>query len=533
MKTKLSKWILAVFMVGIWAITSNVTAQTLDLEKTYKVTSKSKRGVLAKVDFDQQTEIYTLIYITKSTDKLTRFQVYTFDKDFNFIDLKEEDIEADKAREKYSWFTFRGELYTVEGIAVEPNLMGTLILKQKRITYKYDWFLLGYYKEVELLKKVKPKSEDGRTFFYFNHTEDDKTGDVYVLCGVKDKIGSSADPFRQNKDFYVLKFNANLELEKEVNIKFDYPQHVAFNRFLPKTYADDPDNVGVDGIAYVFAPMGGQGMGKYEDPEKENYTYVRVDSKLNQTDRVSFKSFASYWKIDELIHNTATDNIFLFGPSAAGKDKYYNQSLGTTKFKAVQLLKIANHKIEYFTETDLETFVAKLKFPPSQRKSPDYEGKKFEIANYHIAGNGDFIVVGQNFKPNSKGPNFSDVLAFHFDSKGILKSQYGIDTKESNVYAKASGTPQFFIEKGDNLYWFLQEINGVYASKGKVLSYPRVGKIGLAAGTVTDFKDYGGGGDYYLDPKFPYLKTTDVNKIVFFGSDKKGKEIWFLRLKLD
>ncbi|HAN76798.1 MAG TPA: hypothetical protein DCQ31_02950, partial [Bacteroidales bacterium] len=92
---------------------------------------------------------------------------------------------------------------------------------------------------------------------------------------------------------------------------------------------------------------------------------------------------ASYWQIDEMVREVNSDDMFLFGPSAAGKDKYYNASIGQTKFKAVQLMKISNHKVEYFTETNLEEFAAKLKLPPTQKKSPDYEGKKFEIANYH------------------------------------------------------------------------------------------------------------------------------------------------------
>jgi hypothetical protein len=508
-------------------------AQVLDLEKTYKVTSKSKKGVLAKVDFDNSKSIYTLVYVTKATDKLTQFQSYTFDKDFNFIDLKEEEIEAEKAKTKYKWFSFKGEEYSVEGLSVEPNLFGTLILKQKRITYKYDWFILGYYKDVDILKKVKPRTEDGRLFYYLNHVEDDKTGEVYVLCGVKDKMAKGADPYRQFKDLWVLKYNANLDLVKEVNIRFDFPQNVAFARSLTLATEDDPDSPTVKGVSLVFAPMGGMGMSKHADPDKNNYTYVRVDDALNVVDRLSFKSYASMWKIDELIHNLATDEVYLFGPSAMGKDKYFNELAGQTKFKAVQLMKIGGHKIDYFTETDLEEFKLKLKTPPSQRKSPDYEGKKFEIANYHIATNGDFLVAGQNFELSKIGNKYNDVLTFHFDAQGKLKAQYGIDTKESNQFSKANGTPQFYIENGNNMYWFLQEIKGVYASKGKVLSYPRVGKIDMAGGIIGNLSDYGGDGDYYLDPKFPYLQTNETNKVIFFGSDKKGKEIWFLRLKLD
>ncbi|HAN78951.1 MAG TPA: hypothetical protein DCQ31_14900, partial [Bacteroidales bacterium] len=156
----------------------------------------------------------------------------------------------------------------------------------------------------------------------------------------------------------------------------------------------------------------------------------------------------------------------------------------------------------------------------------------FEIANYHTAANGDFIIVGQNFNTSKEGKKFNDVLAFHFDAKGVLKSQYGIDTKENNQYSKAAGTPQFFIEKGNDMFWFLQEIKGFTATRNKVLSYPRGGKIDLANGTVSDFTIFGGKDDYYLDPKFPYLQTTKDNTLIFFGSNKSGKEIWFMRVLL-
>ncbi|HAN76799.1 MAG TPA: hypothetical protein DCQ31_02955, partial [Bacteroidales bacterium] len=136
---------------------------------------------------------------------------------------------------------------------MEPNLFGTLILKQKRIHYKYDWFLLGYYKEVEILKKVKPKTEDGRTFFYYKHAEDDVTGDVYVLCGIKSKIKKDEDPWKAYKEYVILKFNSQLELVKESSFTFEYPQTIAFSRSIEKPNPEDPENAGVSGMAFVFA----------------------------------------------------------------------------------------------------------------------------------------------------------------------------------------------------------------------------------------------------------------------------------------
>lgn len=504
-------------------------SQTLDKENTYTITGKSKRGALGDVSFDAENGTYTLTYVTKSNDRMAKFQIYTFDKDFNFISLTEDEIEFEKARTKYKWFNFKGEEYSTLGLYVEPNLTGTLVLKKKRITYKYDWFLLGYYKQVDILEKVKPKTDDGQKYYYLGHAEDDVTGEVLILCGIKDNIGKSADPYRQYKDFVVLKYNQDVDLLGQTSFKLNFPNTVAFSRYIGNAEG------GVAGMSFVFAPMGGPGMNKVSDPDINNFTYVRVDAGPEVVDNIPFKSYAPYWKIDELIYDEGTDDVYLYGPSAMGKEKYYNQLLAETKFKAVQLLKVSDHKVAYFTETDLPEFDAKIRKPAGQKKSPSYEGKKFQIATYMIPSNGDFFVTGQNFNTSNEGNKYNDILGFHFDESGELISQYSIDTRESNKYAKAAGTEQLLIEnaKGDRVYWTHFEIVGVSAARGKMLSYPSMGYIKLEDGSISQFTAYGGDEGFYLDPTFPFLETDKGNTVVFFGSDKGGKEIWFCRVRLD
>lgn len=504
-------------------------AQTLDAENTYTISGKAKRGTLGDASFDPDSRVYSLTYVTKANDRKAKFQTYSFDYNFNFINMTEEEIEFEKAKTRYRWFKYQGELYTVEGLYVEPNFMGTLVLRQKEITYKYDWFFLGYYKDVDILKKVKPKTDDGRKYYYYSHAEDDVTGEVMILVGIKDKINKDADAYRQNKDYVVLKFNKDVELIGETSFSFDHPMTPAFSRFIQN------EEGGVGGMAFVFAPMGGQGMNKVADPNKNNYAYVRVDAQPNVVDNIRFDSPAPYWQINEMVVDYTNDDIYLFGPSAMGKDKYYNQLTSTSKFKAVQLMKVSGNALEYLTETDLPEFEAKLKKPADQKKAPAYEGKKFQIANYMIASNGDFFVSGQKFKPSKEGNQYHDIVGFHFDSKGILKSQYSVDTKESNKYSKAHGTEQFFIENADHskMYWFQNEIVGVSMARGKMLSYPSIGSVHLADGNISNFTTFGGEEGYYLDPSYPFLETDKGSTIVFFGSDRKGKEIWFARILLD
>jgi hypothetical protein len=508
---------------------NSLRSQTIDLEKTYEITGKAKRGALANVEFTADKG-YTLTYVTKSNERMAKFQIYHFDKDFNFINMEEDEQEFEKAKVKYKWFKYKGEEYSVEGVYVEPNLAGNLVLRRKQISYKYDWLFLGYYTTTKVLEKVKPKSEDGSKFFYYTHAEDDVTGDVIILTGDR----NIKEPFGFEKHFSILRFNRDLDLVKQVKFDNQYPQSLAFARTLTKENPDDPDNPLFDGMVFVFAPHGGPGMGKYENENKNAYTYVRINSDLEITDNIPFESFASYWKIDELIRDNK-DNVYLYGPSAAGKDKYYIMSTNVTKFKAVQLMKIANHKIEYFTETNLEEFAAKLKKPASQKKAPEYEGKKFEIANYYIGSNNDFFVIGQNFNTSKEGNKYTDVIGFQFDNQGKLKAQYGIDTKESNKYAKANGAPQALQQgsDGSSMYWLLLEIRGVTFFKNKPLTYPRIGRIDPVNGTISDFLDVRGpDDDYYLDAKFPYLESSEGNMITFFGSDKPGRKIWFVRIKI-
>lgn len=512
------------------------SAQSVEVEKTYELTGKSKRGALANVEYDAAKGTYTLYYVTKSTEKKAKFEIYVFDKDFNFVNMTEDEIEFEKVKTKYTWFKYKGEQYVVEGLFVEPNLTGTLVLKKKRISYSYDWLFLGYRKKVEVLEKVKPKSEDGKVYQYHTHFEDDRDGTVYILVGEKDKIGKNADYNKPFTKLHVLKFNKDIDLEGDIAIDFQYPQHIVSAKTLPHYYEDDADNASFKDFTYVFAPLGFKGFNV--DPSKTAFTYVRISNDMKVVDRINFESPSPGWKIDELVYDAAKNDVYYFGPSAEGKDKYWQEAINVKKYQAVQLMKISNHKLDYITSTNLEEFEAKLMTPPGQKKSPAYQGKKFKVINYYIASNGDFIVNGQNFVPNDKtGPQYTDVLSFHFSSKGVLKAQYGIDTKETNDIAKANGAPQDLIESGSlkSMYWFVREIDGAN-SAGRLLTYVRACTINLENGGLSEMRSFGTVNEkptYFLDPNFPYLETEKGGKVVFFGSDKKGKNIWFCRVKLD
>lgn len=515
---------------------TTVYAQKLDLEKTYEITGKSKRGYLGKVIYDESTKVYSLIYVTKSTETKIKFETYRFDKDFNFLDKKDEELEKEKASTKFGWFKYRGDKYSVESISVSGSLTGTLTLKKKRITYSYDWFNGGYNKKVELLEKIKPKSDDGNQYYYHTHMEDDITGDILVLAGLKVK----GDLTKSFKEFVLLKFNKDFDKVKETKLNFDYMQNIAFRKDILKAYEGDDENLGIGGLMVVFAPMSGQKA----NPNRKAYTFVKVNENGELVDRIEFESPASYWKMDDIVTLGEGNTVYIFGPSSEGKDKYYNECVNITKFKSIQLLKIQAGKLVYVSSANLDEIETKIKTPPTQKKAPVYEGKKFDIKGYYVGPNDEFFIYGQNFDQSDKGIKYRDVIAFHFDSKGMLKSQYGVDTKETNPTALANGAPQFMQDgsNGKDVYWILTEIDGVKETDAnsdhttkRLLLYPRVAKVGVEAGTVGDFITLGKTDKktFYLDNRFPYLPVTGENAIVFFGNDKSGKVLWFGKLKLE
>lgn len=542
-----------IFIVSaLFLLAAPGVAQELELEKTYKISRASKRGNLAGLDYDYGNKTYTLTYFTGQKRNTFKYEQYVFDNDFNLVSDNEFEEEAEKMKKKFKWFKFKGEEYVVQGNTVENNMMGTLVLRKKKITYKYQFLLGGYTRKVEVLEKVKPKTEDGNKFTRIDHREDDMNGDLFVLASVKAKASAKG-----NEDvgaIKLLKFNSELDLVKSTDIDFPYVQTLAFARTIERENPDDPEAPGVAGLVFIFAPSNIMGK-KNADPNNNNFTYVRLDDKANIVERFSFNSPASYWRIDEMLSNNG--DFYFYGPAMAGRDKYFNEGAGTrfgggeVKYKAVQLMKVSGGKMVYLTETNLEEFKAKQQFPPSQRRTPDYTGREFGIRNYVFAPNGDLIVLGQNYDKTKDGfiNQYEDVLGFHFDGNGVLRAQYGLDTKEKGVtvdynYTNGIGyytvtkitsvyaCPQnLLLGKDDDMFWLLQEVKG-QTKDGKLLTYPRMGKINMKNNTLTDLKTFGKGDGYYLDPKYPYLETDKMETVVFFGADKGGRELWFARVKL-
>lgn len=536
-------------LLALCATTLNVFAQQVELEKTYEISSKAKRGYLGGVEYDEAKQIYSLTYVTKSTAKVGKFETYKFDKDFNFIELVEEEVEFTKARTRYKWFDFGGEELTGELLTVENNLVGQLVLKKGKFIRRWDWINGGYYVDYDLTEKVKPKDPEGRKLTLVTYTTDapsDRiayyggwgwlgstvkdysaaTGDVTVVCQVQPNA-KDAKAGNVKYEYVAMRISASdLTIKKEQKFEFPTPQHVVASRVMPN-----------GDFAIVFAPLN---VGKKaSDPDPLNFSYVRIASTdCNIKERINFKSLNSYWSVADM---AITDNgdVFVYGPAnSKNNDKYYNEQIGAEKFSDFMIMKIASGKLAWVSNTNLDEFETKLQAPPSQKKAPAYKGKKFAIGGLELAPNGDLLIYGQNYKTKDDGLEYTDIVVFHFDTQGKLKSQYGLDVLETNKYAQANFSESLFTASNDNksMYWIIFEVAGMKTGgRARQLNYARIGKINLSAATVGNFTALGQakGDKYYLENSFPILPSKDGNKLTFFGSDKGGRTLWFCRVALD
>ena len=543
-------------------LTFQSPAQKLALEKTYKITGSAKRGYLDEVTYEAVTKTTKLSFVTRETTNLTgskskvKYEDYFFDNDFNFVKM-------DQKVDEYHNKKYKGDTYEVEGVSVQNNLIGTFVLRKKLVTYTWDWFFGGYKKKVKLLEKLKPKDDSGNRYTLVRKFENDQTGEVIAMVKAKGK-GANGN------EYIFLKVDKNLIFEITDKATFDDPQVIAGAYIIPNIHdvedndsgleeededdsseeSDDQGDLSTSDAGFIFAASS---AGKKSKSDAHDYTFLRVNAVGKILEKTPVKTIASVWNINQMI--TTGKSIYILGPANDGK--YYDQTIAvpafgpgpdleSMKWKLFQLCKITDGKTDFVTTTDLDEFEAKLKTPPSQKKSPSYHGKRFHFTAADIYNDGSVLIAGQNYewakRSKVRYKSYRDVVMFHFDNVGKLKSQYGVRREENNKYARLSPAGQRINDGKSTIYWTVMEMDGIRAEReGKVkivkaLLYPSVARIDPGTGNINDFVPFGlvdGKPHFYLHYGFPVLPMSDENAIVYLGVDKPGKTLWFGKIILE
>lgn len=518
-------------------------SQTIDVEKTFDVSKDAQKGFIHMIANDEAKQQLNVIYRVRAKRNQAKFISYSFDYNFNLVNQAEEIIDLEKELpSKYRPKRYKGENFEKEGLFVEPNMMGTLVLKHKVAHYNWNWFTGGYNVTTTVEGKLKAKTDDDKKLFYHYHIENNNDGTAMILVGEK---GSGKEgPLNHIMNYHFVKYDINLTKLADVTVNFETPQSLAGTWSFVDEDENQTDMVAVFATTKVPRYVGGKELwGK--DPTE--YTYVRVGYDGKLIDRITFKSPNSLWRIDEFMK--AEDNsVYIYGPSNDEQKEYYvnraEVSSDKTKWPQFQLARIANGKMDFITATTMEDFKTKLKPQPDGKKGEPYNGRRVVFNKAIVSPIGDLVLAGQNYglarngKGQIVGREYEDLVMFHFNNKGQLISEYTMNKKK----AALSPDYQFFEFSGDgkNLYWsFFDNVDSKTVREldftiEKPLGMPKMAKINLAGGTFEKYSEYGKGDNFaHYGGILNYLKFTNTNQVNYLGENKKGSSLWFARVNLD
>ncbi len=581
-----------VFLIlTLFVCTISGFAQQIDKQGTYEFKNLKKDSYLGNVEYDPASKTTTLHYVEKNSFN-TIFTSYTFDEDLNFVEetfdkyTLGEQVKDDIAaiKEQFSWFNYKGEEIEKEIVSVDQSWGGNLVIRKMKWIRTYNWTFGFYNDRFENLETMKIQGLDGdRVYLYdrFNNTE---TGEVTILVGVKPPKGETkGKKFQHARKFQLIKITPDFNAEYKDTWEFEHNMAVSFSKSLSPF--EEEEGTGIadlaqGDVAIIFSPVKAFLGKKWQSDNPEKQTMVIINAEGAVASRIDYEAPTSGWVVEDVAFSDDGKDVYFYGPA---KDKEYVNKLMPTnspltgrdelkdiKYKNFQIIKISNNKMAWINNTDLKEFKTKAVTPPSQKKSPDYEGKDFVKNIVYVTSSGELIVAGQkyNTKKVPSDPNdpespkmkvidaYKDLVMFHFDAKGNLKSQYGIRRDKNNKYSKGTLTPQYLYENedGSKLYWVYGEIQGMRKgfklgggilelagqgtlSKRKLLFYPTVAEVDLGTGKMGDFvplgADEGGKQVYFTNPEFPQLMTSDYSNLIFVGENKKGSEIWLAKMPIE
>ncbi|HMJ70650.1 MAG TPA: hypothetical protein VK508_17220 [Cyclobacteriaceae bacterium] len=517
--------------------------QTVDVEKTFDVSKDAQKGFIHLIDNDEAKQQLNVVYRVRAKRNQAKFITYTFDYQFNLVNQSEEILDMEKELPaKYRHRKFKKEYYEVEGLYVEPNMMGTLVLKRKITKFAWNWFVNNYTITTSVEGKLKAKTDDDKKLFYHAHAEDQNDGTAMILAGEKGTPKSG--PVNHMMNFHFIKYDINLTKLADVTVNFETPQALVASYQFPT----DEDEKKTDMIA-IFATTKIKnyvGGGKLWGENPAEYTYVRVSYEGKLIDRITFNSPNSIWRIDDFVM-AADKSIYFYGPSNDEKGDYFRTraeiSDDKTKWPRFQLAHVSNGKIDYISSTAMDEFKSKLKAQPDGKKGDPYSGRRVAFNDAIISPTGEVILAGQNYgldrngKGQIVGRAYEDLVMFHFDTKGTLISEYTMNKKKA-----ANGPDGQFFEfssDGKTLYWsFFDNIDTKTVKEldfvlEKPLPMPKMAKINLATGTFDKYTEYGKGDNFVHYANLNYLKFTNTNQVNYLGENKKGSTLWFCRVNLD
>lgn len=481
----------------------NSFAQLNTLEKSYDISRKARKGYLGAVETNTEKNTFDLIYILKSNNRKIITETYSYDKDLNLVNTVKDEQEVEKVREKYKWFRYRGEEYSINSIYVRSNMKGEMIFRQKTILYKWSWWRGGYAKKIRLGDKIKPVDEETRSRYMFRggYYENDNSGKLVVIAGLKE----GKDNISSYKNYQILEIDSLANIKVKGDIKFDAAYAPVFSDILEDDNPIAQDEMPRDWIV-VFGAQGGKSF-KGATGTANEFTYVRMGADGSIKEKYNFTAPVAGWRI--LGATEKNGQVYLYGPSINKDNRYLNEvfkgaivanttnedakddnatnnaggffsgglgsfgksiknmasgeafqvtqddidkRLDEMKYTNIQVAALKDGKMQFVSSPTIDEINDNVVVPAGQKKAIEFDGKRFITTGIFVTNNGDIFICGQDYKLDSWGKDnkgtrlYKGLFMLQFDAQGKYLRDYGLklDQKKYMGGFTSGLTPNMF-----------------------------------------------------------------------------------------
>ncbi len=471
------------------ALCISVQAQHSVIEKPYEISRKAKRGYLGAVTKTDDGG-FEMIYVLPSSARKIKTETYRFDKDANLLNTEKEEVEVEKARRKWKWFTYRGDYFITNTLSAGSNMSGTLLFRKKKVTANWNWFFGRYDRNVKMTDKVKPKNEGGRKYrFVGGAYEVERDSSVLVLALDPTDDAKAGDPTR----YALLKCDNDVNIEKLQTLDFPFAVQPVFSKPLTDDYTEQVPNEDAprDWIV-VMAPSKGLSSRSNRADNPASFYYLRISPEGKVKEKVAFNAPTTGFRILNAYEKNGS--VMLYGLGTGDRGKFIDQELdaslvpttsadaqeqeagntdkgkmfgGITKtvnmfsgqedigvtqealdgrldeknYKQFVFCKLSNGVAEWSTINDMDAVNSNAVAPPDMRRPLKFDGKKFYVSNLQYLSNGQIVMSIQDFKVNKKGRFYEGMFLMHFDDKGKLIKNYTVKLDQKNKKGFFNNSP--------------------------------------------------------------------------------------------
>jgi hypothetical protein len=540
-----------------------INAQKVIKEVTFDPEGKAKITNLSEVQIDEANNSMRLFYLTKSTERKVKAEILYFDLDFNFIKSENFEEDLEKVREKYNlrwgwaWQFCKEDSQPL--LRVESTPSAQAVFKKGYIDSYWNWYTGFCDDKFKVEEKVKPKGEDGERLKLLNFWTNNElqeyvrqTSTVYSHGGLT-YASRTSRPAKTVMDATKGDVVICASVIDKKN-KAEFGMHWVFDKFsaatLERTKSTPLDfPVAAAPLGYKFLSSGNVAYMFQRADNKFEYIEVEFDGTIVRRNDIDVPNEFT-WAVFEM--SEVGDDLYIHGVTAKNKVNAGTITQGSIfpaqsiagrnalaeKPNGYQMMKVSASKIEWVTFTNEAEFKPTFIQIGTEKGKP-YAGGILKIRGLHVGPTGNIFVTGQKYTSGGgvtvagqSLASYQEVVAFNFSSTGKLLSNYSTKLRDKNEINKTTPTEHALLNTptGDGVFWTVFEVAGQkkLGSTARTLYYPRVARISNDGKTTSDFLEIGEG-RYYLDDKFPVNPIKD-NKVIFIGSDRKGKNMWFSKV---